>query len=132
MNPSVGLIFLTAGRLDWTWGWAILAVIGAFLAAHPIILIPINPELLAEREKGVWDRNVKAWDVFTAACKIPSWLGLDMGRVEVFSAWLAGNGYPPVHHSERYRRLYRPAYRLVTGDFNLQEWIGNGKALGHG
>lgn len=61
------VIFLTAGRLDWTWGWVILGVIGAFLAAHPLILVPINPELLAEREKGTRDRSVKAWDKWITA-----------------------------------------------------------------
>jgi protein-S-isoprenylcysteine O-methyltransferase Ste14 len=79
------LIFLTAGKLDWIWGWAILAVIGAFLAAHPILLIPINPDLLAEREKGVWDREVKAWDKWVTALAagvfpVASWIvaGLDI------------------------------------------------------
>jgi protein-S-isoprenylcysteine O-methyltransferase Ste14 len=62
-----GVIFLSAGRLDWTWGWIILGVIGAFLAAHPLILVPIHPELLAEREKGSQDRPVKAWDKWITA-----------------------------------------------------------------
>ena len=47
------ILFLAAGRVDWIWGWAQLIVLAAFLAAHPLLLIPINPELLAEREKGI-------------------------------------------------------------------------------
>jgi uridine kinase len=27
------------------------------------------------------------------------------------------NGYPPLHHSEIYRRLYRPAYRVIKREF---------------
>ena len=61
------VILLAAGRLDWVWGWVILGVIGIFLAAHPLILIPINPELLAEREKGTQARPVKAWDRWITA-----------------------------------------------------------------
>jgi hypothetical protein len=38
------LLFLSAGRFDWFWGWVLLGVLAAFLAAHPLILIPINPE----------------------------------------------------------------------------------------
>ena len=56
------IIFLPAGRLDWIWGWAQFAVVVAVLAAHPLILIPLNPALLAEREKGIYDEGVKAWD----------------------------------------------------------------------
>ncbi len=56
------ILFLPAGRLDWVWGWAMLGVLAALMAAHPLILLPIDPELLVEREKGFWDKPVKAWD----------------------------------------------------------------------
>ena len=59
------LLFATAGTLSWVWGWVLLAVVTAFMAAHPLLLIPINPELLAEREKGSLDRPVKTWDKWT-------------------------------------------------------------------
>ncbi len=78
------LLFLAVGRLDWMWGWALLIIVAAFLAAHPLILIPINPELLAEREKGLQDKGVKAWDRWivglVGAFLIASWVvaGLDV------------------------------------------------------
>jgi protein-S-isoprenylcysteine O-methyltransferase Ste14 len=79
------LLFLTAGRLDWVWGWVLLGVATAVLAAHPLILIPINPELLAEREKGLWAEGVKGWDKWIAALAagvlpVSSWVvaGLDV------------------------------------------------------
>lgn len=56
------ILFFSAGRLDWVWGWALLGVLVAVMAAHPLILAPINPGLLAEREKGFWDEGVKTWD----------------------------------------------------------------------
>lgn len=78
------ILFLTAGRLNWVWGWVLLGTIAAFLGAHPLILVPINPELLAEREKGIWSEGVKVWDRWIAALgagvfPIISWVvaGLD-------------------------------------------------------
>jgi protein-S-isoprenylcysteine O-methyltransferase Ste14 len=73
------ILFLSAGSLRWIWGWALLAVIGVFLAAHPLILIPLNPELLAEREKGLRDKGVKTWDRWIAGLAagvfpIASWI----------------------------------------------------------
>jgi protein-S-isoprenylcysteine O-methyltransferase Ste14 len=78
------LLFLSAARLDWSWGWVQLAVLAAFLAAHPLLLIPINPELLAEREKGIRGEGVKGWDrwlgTLAAGMLAPLWVvaGLDV------------------------------------------------------
>jgi protein-S-isoprenylcysteine O-methyltransferase Ste14 len=78
------ILFLSAGSLSWAWGWALLAVLTAFMAAHPLILVPINPELLAEREKGVRDQGVKTWDKWIASLAagmmVLSWIvaGLDV------------------------------------------------------
>jgi protein-S-isoprenylcysteine O-methyltransferase Ste14 len=78
------ILFLAAGTLDWIWGWAQLVVVAAFLIAHPVLLIPINPELLAEREKGFRDEGVKDWDKWiaglAAGALAPLWAvaGLDV------------------------------------------------------
>lgn len=79
------ILFLSAGRMDWVWGWVLLGVIATFLACHPLILIPINPELLAERERGLRDPRLKAWDRWIAALAagvfpVASWViaGLDI------------------------------------------------------
>jgi hypothetical protein len=74
----------------------------------------------------------QAWEGFKAACKIRTWPGLDLDRVEVFSAWLTGTGFPPVHHSERYRSLYRPAYRLVASDVRVSILGKSVRGLGPG
>ncbi len=81
------ILFLSAGRPDWIWGWALLIVVAVFLAAHLLILIPINPELLAEREKGITGQGVKAWDrwitgLAAGVFPIASWViaGLDVRR----------------------------------------------------
>ncbi len=78
------IIFVSAGRLDWIWGWVLLVVLAAVMAAHPLILVPINPELLAEREKGMWDKGVKAWDkritALVGGLMVLTWIvaGLDL------------------------------------------------------
>ena len=56
------LIFLAAGRLDWIWGWVWVVLIAAFVAGHPILLIPRDPALLAERSMGFRAPGVKRWD----------------------------------------------------------------------
>jgi protein-S-isoprenylcysteine O-methyltransferase Ste14 len=56
------LLFLPAGRLNWVWGWVFLGVLAALMAAHPLILTPINPELLVEREQVFWGKGAKTWD----------------------------------------------------------------------
>lgn len=78
------ILFLAAGTPDWIWGWVLLCVFTAFLAAHPLILLSINPELLAERAKGVQDKGVKTWDKWIAnlavVMMIAGWIvaGLDI------------------------------------------------------
>lgn len=77
------IIFLLAGTLRWFWGWAFVIVLALSLIAHPLILLPINPELLAERQKGSLDEGVKSWDkwitMLSGVLMILSWIiaGLD-------------------------------------------------------
>lgn len=77
------VIFLSAGTLRWFWGWVFVIVLALYLIAHPLILIPINPELLAERQKGSLDEGVKSWDkwitMLSGVLMILSWIiaGLD-------------------------------------------------------
>ena len=73
------IIFLAAGTLDWVWGWLLLGLLAAFLAAHPLILVPINPDLLVERGKGIRDEGVKEWD---------KWIASLAGGVMPFISWI--------------------------------------------
>ncbi len=79
------ILFLASGNLAWIWGWVLMATLTAFSAAHPLILIPINPELFVEQKKGIGDNGVKSWDKWIAALAggvmpIISWIlaGLDV------------------------------------------------------
>jgi protein-S-isoprenylcysteine O-methyltransferase Ste14 len=60
------ILFLSAGRLDWVWGWVFLGLLAAILISHVLILVPINPELLAERSKGICQEGAKGWDKWIA------------------------------------------------------------------
>jgi protein-S-isoprenylcysteine O-methyltransferase Ste14 len=63
------ILFLSAGRWDWLRGWVLLGVLVAVMAAPPLLLLPICPELLAERQRGFWVAGAKGWDkwITTAA-----------------------------------------------------------------
>jgi len=54
--------FFTAGDWKWGWGWVFYIILAAFLTAHPLLLIPINPQLLAERARGTQTADTKHWD----------------------------------------------------------------------
>ena len=56
------IFFLIAGDWNWEWGWVFYIILTVFLAAHPLLLIPINPQLLAERARGTQTAETKHWD----------------------------------------------------------------------
>lgn len=56
------IFFLIAGDWLWVWGWVFYIILTVFLAAHPLLLIPINPQLLAERARGTQTEDTKHWD----------------------------------------------------------------------
>ena len=73
------IIFLSAGTISWVWGWVLIGILGVFLLAHPLILVPLNPDLLVERGKGIRTEGVKAWD---------RWVAPLAGGVMPFISWI--------------------------------------------
>jgi protein-S-isoprenylcysteine O-methyltransferase Ste14 len=53
-------LFFSSGRLDWIMGWVYLAAVTTAFGIMGLILIPRNPELLAERAE--IKEGVKDWD----------------------------------------------------------------------
>jgi protein-S-isoprenylcysteine O-methyltransferase Ste14 len=135
-------IFLTAGRFDWLWGWIYLAVMAVGLAAHPVLLLPRNPALLAERSRGIRASGTKTWDrwiviaattllfasILIAALEV-RWSGPAHGPLAlslagllasilgwVIMLWaMVSNAFSPrASHSDRAR-----AYRLHRGTVSL-------------
>ncbi len=54
------LMFIPAGRLSWIWAWAYLGIYLAVVVANMLILLPRDPELIAER--GETKEGTKSWD----------------------------------------------------------------------
>jgi protein-S-isoprenylcysteine O-methyltransferase Ste14 len=55
-------ILLAGGRWDWLWGWVYFGLLTIAMAAHVVILVPINPSLLADRSEGLRQAGAKPWD----------------------------------------------------------------------
>lgn len=59
----------------------------------------------------------RRWDPAATLVQVWQSVAASRGREwQALDAQLAAQGYPPVHHSERYRAAYGPAYRLVGRD----------------
>ena len=54
------ILFLAAGRLDWKEGWAYMGLNLLTQLLSGLILIPIRPEMIAERSK--MREGTKNWD----------------------------------------------------------------------
>ncbi len=59
----VALLFLPAGKWGWFWGWVFMALMILAMAAHVLVLVPINPALLADRAGGMRQPGAKPWDI---------------------------------------------------------------------
>jgi protein-S-isoprenylcysteine O-methyltransferase Ste14 len=56
------VILFAGGRWDWLWGWIFIGLLTAAMAAHVLVLVPVNPALLADRSEGLRQVGTKAWD----------------------------------------------------------------------
>ena len=54
------ILFLSSGRLSWIMGWGLLAVMGAWIVATGLVIIPRYPQLLADRVSP--PKGAKRWD----------------------------------------------------------------------
>jgi protein-S-isoprenylcysteine O-methyltransferase Ste14 len=61
------LLFLAAGTWEWFWGWVYMILLTLAMATHVIVLVPINPALLADRAGGLRQPGAKRWDIWLAA-----------------------------------------------------------------
>jgi protein-S-isoprenylcysteine O-methyltransferase Ste14 len=54
------ILFVSAGRLDWDMGWAMVGLYALWVTAQAVLLIPRNPALLIER--ATRQKQGKRWD----------------------------------------------------------------------
>ncbi|MEK7324985.1 MAG: isoprenylcysteine carboxylmethyltransferase family protein [Chloroflexota bacterium] len=71
---QAAILFLASGRLDWAMAWVYLGVYAGLIVVNAIVLLPRDPELIAER--GQIQRNVKSWDKVFSVFYVLSSLGL--------------------------------------------------------
>ncbi|RIV29263.1 isoprenylcysteine carboxylmethyltransferase family protein [Alicyclobacillaceae bacterium I2511] len=55
-------LFLSAGTIAWTEGWAYLILFFSFVIVLSLWLAKFNPDLLTERMTGVGKKDQKSWD----------------------------------------------------------------------
>ncbi len=76
------ILFLAAGRWNWVWGWVFIGLFVAASVAHVLIMIPINPALLAERSRGLREEGAQKGDKFIT--------GMAAGLLPMISWIIAG------------------------------------------
>jgi protein-S-isoprenylcysteine O-methyltransferase Ste14 len=57
---QAAVLFLSRGRWDWAMGWAFVIITALWVSATALVVIPRNPELLAERLG--FRKGAKTWD----------------------------------------------------------------------
>jgi len=77
-----------------------------------------------ETSRRAWGTQAElqlAWNHWNTVNKQNLWPGAALEDAATFTSWLQANGFPAVHHSEEYRNLYRPAYRLVAAEIAIEK-----------
>lgn len=84
--------------------------------------LPLSAEKLnrafvqaASRQKGSVEAFEKKLDILGGLCRSEE-LPFSLQELEEYCGKYRAMGFPPVSHSEIYRRCYRPAYRVVSCD----------------
>jgi len=58
------LLILASGKWNWLWGWVYITLLTLAMAAHVVVLVPLNPVLLADRAGGLRQPGTKRWDIW--------------------------------------------------------------------
>jgi hypothetical protein len=64
--------------------------------------------------KGTHAELHATWQVFSQLCQQGYLADFDLEALRQLTVLLRQQDYPAMHHSETYRKLYQPAYRLVA------------------
>jgi protein-S-isoprenylcysteine O-methyltransferase Ste14 len=89
------IFFISAGRLDWLAAWIYLGIYAATVAVNTTILLPRNPEFIAERGKEKQD--TKGWDkTVTSIAGVFMIVGLVVPGLDVRFGW--SSSFPTTWH----------------------------------
>ncbi|MDH4208535.1 MAG: isoprenylcysteine carboxylmethyltransferase family protein [Anaerolineae bacterium] len=76
------ILFLASGRLNWTWAWVYLGISLVSVVINAIIMLPTNPETVAERGElkitQKWDQVVSGLYALAMYLALPLVAGLDV------------------------------------------------------
>jgi protein-S-isoprenylcysteine O-methyltransferase Ste14 len=76
------ILFLSAGRLDWTWAWVYLAISVASVAINGVLTLRSHAETIAERGEAKftekWDKVVSGLYALASYLFLPLVAGLDI------------------------------------------------------
>ena len=91
---QAAILFASSGRLDWVMAWVYIGVGVGIVAINTAIIVPRNPELIAER--GQIKENTKSWDkvlvvlygIFSLATLIVAGIDVRMGWTEPIASMI--------------------------------------------
>jgi protein-S-isoprenylcysteine O-methyltransferase Ste14 len=66
------ILFIAAGRLDWSMAWGLLGALCLCLVVNLVVLVTRNPELVAARLQ--FERGARQWDKVLSALLAALWL----------------------------------------------------------
>ncbi|MCA6113342.1 isoprenylcysteine carboxylmethyltransferase family protein [Bradyrhizobium sp. WSM 1738] len=81
----VALVFLPAGRVDWTPGWIFIAVLVSLFSLSALLLARVNPMIYRARSR--FQPGTKKWDLILLTALLPAMIAeiplatLDAGRM---------------------------------------------------
>lgn len=78
---QAAILFLAAGRIDWTWAWVFLGIYLVSISVNSVLMIRSNPETIVERghaeETKDWDKVVSGLWSLAQFLILPVVAGLD-------------------------------------------------------
>jgi protein-S-isoprenylcysteine O-methyltransferase Ste14 len=84
---QAAILFGASGRLNWRAAWAYLAIYLGMIAVNAVVLLPHDPELIAER--GRFKEGAKDWDKVISVLYAVGGLGiLAVAGLDVRLGWL--------------------------------------------
>jgi protein-S-isoprenylcysteine O-methyltransferase Ste14 len=86
----VAILFGIVGRWDWWNGWALSAVYILWTLGSIIFILPVNPQMLAERQISGVKAGAKKWDMF-----LVSTMGMMLFAVYIVACLDVRNGWSP-------------------------------------
>jgi hypothetical protein len=70
-----------------------------------------------KRKWGTRQDLIEAWQTFLYAVHSGSFPTIAEDEASTFNEWVEKHRYPAAHHSDIYKKIYTPAYRLVANEY---------------